>query len=161
IENTTNLEQTYTFKQPEKIRGIQWELPLTFSVKPKGKNHLEIKISINEQLSEESMIQGQLELQQDNNTYFLPYFIVTKDVENPIIAGFSIHPDEWNEEILKYELYMTEPAEYVKIQLYDPETMVNEGLLWESTNIAEGLSEGEILKGDIKQRGEFNAIIVA
>jgi len=161
IENTTDVEQSYTFKQPKIMRGIQWELPLTFTVKPKAKKNLTIKLIINDQLSEESMIQGQLKLQQDNNAYFLPYFIVTKDVENPIIAGFSLHPDEWNDEIYKYELYMTEPAKYVQIQLYDPETMVNEGLLWEPSNVAVGLNKGEILREDIKQRGKFNAIIVA
>lgn len=161
IENTTNVEQTYTFKQPKKMKGIQWELPLTFIVEPKEKRRLPINIIINEQLSEESMIQGQLELQQDKNIYFLPYFIVTKDVENPIIAGFSLHPDEWNDEKYKYELYMTEPAEHVQIQLYNPETMVNEGLLWESTDVVEGLNKGEILRKDIKQRGQFSAIITA
>lgn len=159
VENTTNQAQVYSFEVPEKETGVTWKLPKTFTVEKKEKVTLPIEINITAAQLKEGIHQGWLTLHQDNNEFHLPYLFVNKTADNPKAMGFEFSLKPFSNETYLYKLYVTDPAERVDVDLYDPDTLMYKRTLLTMENVKIGMNEEEIKKAELGPSGYYNAQI--
>lgn len=161
IENKTNQDQTYYFDIPKKQKGITWELPQTFTVKKQETKTFPIKLTITSPQVEEGLQQGWLQLNRKDSeqSYQLPYLFINQTTDNPKAMGFQFALKPFSEDSYTYQLYVTEPAKKVKVDLYDPQTLLFDRTLLTTEELQTGMNEGEMKKKEIGNPGNYLAII--
>ncbi|OZU88445.1 peptidase S8 [Virgibacillus indicus] len=159
VENKTNKTQFYSFDIPDKETGITWKLPKMFKVEKQEKITLPIELNITAAQLKEGIHQGWLTLHQDNNEYHLPYLFVNKTADNPKAMGFEFSLKPFSKETYLYQLYVTDPAERVEVDLYDPDTLMYKRTLLTMNDVKIGMNEGEIKKAELGPPGHYNALI--
>jgi minor extracellular serine protease Vpr len=161
MENVSDKKQDYYFQIPKKETGLTWTLPQSFTIAPKAKKELDIRVKLNTLQAKEPLIQGMLELNQGSRVFPLPYTIVNQTADFPRVMGFDFQLDRKNEKIYQYQLYMAEKVKSITVQLYDPDTLAYQGKLatWDDLEI--GMNEGELKTREIKQDpGYYYGLIV-
>lgn len=159
IENTSEQALTYIFHSPNKVKGILWELPLSFTIPPHSKKVVPIGLHVTGPLAREGMEQGWLTLQQDKNEYHLPYLLINQTVDLPSIEGFEIEFVPFSESEANYKLYVTgENIRKISVHLYQPDTFIYDRKLLEITEVQEGLNEGKISKKELGRTGVYQAV---
>lgn len=158
VENRSAEDRTYSFSVPHKTKGIQWTLPVIFTVESRSKKEVPITIDVT-QLVDEGMHQGWLTLHQGEEAFDLPYLFIAEEADQPKIMGFEFHIDPFESSAYTYQMYVTEEAEAFVVDLYNPESLMFEGTLLEIEHIQTGLQEGTILKKDIPFEGTYIAVI--
>lgn len=158
VENISEEVQTFYFSIPKKTKGIQWTLPMSFTVEPNETKDVPITIDVT-QLVEPGLAQGWLDLHQQNTTYHLPYLFVSKEADQPTSMGFDFHKDPMIENMYTYQVYMTEEVDTFVVDLYDPETLLHEGELLEVNDLVVGMNEGEISAKEVPYEGVFIAVM--
>ena len=159
IENTAKEQQTYSFDIPKKQAGITWKLPKTFTIEKQGKVSIPIELNITAAQLEEGVHQGWLTLHRDGEEFHLPYLFVNKSADNPKAMGFEFSLKPFSEETYLYQLYVTDPAKKVEIDLYDPDTLMYKRKLLTIEDVKVGMNEGEMKKSDLGLPGHYNAHI--
>lgn len=159
IENTTDHEQTYTFRIPKQQRGISWHLPQTFTI-PKGETKtVPVEVSINSASIDEGIHQGWLTLTQDNQRYRLPYLFINQSADYPKAMGFEFSLKPFSDDTYVYHLYVTAPTESVEVNLYNPDTLVYDRTFLRSEDIQVGMNEGFFDKSELGKPGTYLAVI--
>src|SRR5699024_2079856 len=115
VENTTNETQIYSFQIPTKERGINFNLPQTFTVKPKEKKTVPIEIKVNPQFLDDGIHQDWLSLESEDQTYQLPYLFVNETADHPKVMGFNFSLKELSQDDYQYQLYLTDQAKTVDV----------------------------------------------
>lgn len=161
IENKTNQDQTYYFDIPKKQKGITWELPQTFTVKKQETKTFPVKVTITSPQVKEGLHQGWLKLNRKDSdqSYQLPYLFINQTTDNPKAMGFQFALKPFSDDSYTYQLYVTEPAEKVKVDLYDPQTLLFDRTLLTAEGLQIGMNEGEMDKDEIGNPGNYIAII--
>lgn len=159
VENTTDETQTYSFQIPTKERGINFNLPQTFTVKPKEKKTVPIEIKVNPQLVDEGIHQDWLSLESEDKTYQLPYLFVNETADHPKVMGFNFSLKELSQDDYQYQLYLTEQARTVDVNLYNPDTLVYDRHFLHLDNVDSGLNEGELQQSELGNPGHYIAIV--
>ncbi|MBU5465263.1 S8 family serine peptidase [Virgibacillus sp. MSJ-26] len=159
VENKTNETQTYSFQIPTKERGIHFNLPQTFMVKPKEKKTIPIELKVNPQLLDEGIHQNWLTLESADQTYQLPYLFVNETADHPKVMGFNFSLKELSQDDYQYQLYLTEQAKTVDVNLYNPDTLVYDRQFLHLNNVDSGLNEGELQQSDLGNPGHYIAIV--
>ncbi len=159
IENMTNQPKTYSFDIPMKEKGISWNLPLSFTLQGGEKRKVPIKLTISTTQLEEGLHQGWLKLTEDEKTYQLPYLFVNKSADNPKAMGFEFSWKSFSKDMYMYRIYMAEPAKRVKIDLYDPDTLLFDRTILEMEELETGINEGQIRKSAVGKSGQYKALI--
>ncbi|GAB3044883.1 S8 family serine peptidase [Virgibacillus ainsalahensis] len=159
IENTTEQDQTYTFDIPKKQKGITWELPQSFTIEAMESRTIPIEISINSSQIDEGLHQGWIELNQDKETYHLPYLFVNKEAQQPKAMGFEFGPKMFSDDTFEYRLYITESATKAEVELYNPDTLMYERTLLETDELEVGMNEGELKESEIGKPGNYLALL--
>lgn len=159
IENMTNKTKQYTFDIPKKQNGVNWKLPQTFSLEPKEKISLEIQLEITTARLDEGVHQGWITLKEGNKEYYLPYIFVNKEADQPKTAGFEFALKHFSKDTYAYQIYLTEPAKEMKVDLYNPDTLLFERQLLKVGKLQPGLHKGELNKRKVGKPGYYMAII--
>lgn len=159
IENVTFEEKTYHFSYPDKQQGITWELPQQMTLEPHEKRDIPIHLKINTHRLNEGIHQGWLTLQAEEESYHLPYLFVNQEADHPKVMGFEFSLKPLSDETFTYQLYITDPARRVRVDLYDPDTLLFERTLLEKEDLQVGNNEGHLEKSDIGEPGRYEAII--
>ncbi|WP_026021811.1 S8 family serine peptidase [Bacillus timonensis] len=158
VDNQSDEEKKYSFEVPKSIEGIQWDLPLPFTVKPKQKKIITIGMDITPSTIGAGLHDGNLYLKEGKNRYHIPYMYVIEEPNYPRIMGFQFGKGD-QEDVFRYELYLPGGAEEYGIVLYDPDTLRFVTFLDWDRNVARGLVEKKVNRKARKLRGIFKAII--
>ncbi|MBP2076219.1 S8 family serine peptidase [Oceanobacillus polygoni] len=159
IENMTDVAQTYTFDYPKQKNGVNWKLPMSFTIEANQKKTIPIELGITTARMEEGVHQGWITLSSQDEQYNLPYIFVNQNANQPKTAGFEFAMKTLTEETYEYRIYLTEPARRVEVDLYDPESLVFKRRLLETGNVKEGEHQGEISKKDAGESGYYLAVV--
>lgn len=159
IENTSDHDQTYTFKTPKKERGLTWDLPLTFTI-PKGeKKTVPVELSVNSALLDNGIHQGWLTLKQDQKAYQLPYLFINQTADYPKAMGFSFSLKPFSDDKYVYQMYVTEPAESIEINLYNPDTLIFDRTFLQIEDVDTGMVKGHLKESEIGEPGKYHAVV--
>ncbi|MFA1822701.1 S8 family serine peptidase [Virgibacillus oceani] len=159
IENTTEEEKTYHFSYPHKQQGITWEIPQQFTLEANEKRNIPVSIKITASQLNEGVHQGWLTLKQAEESYYLPYLFVNQEADNPKVMGFEFALKPFSEKTFSYKLYITDPAKRVRVDLYDPDTLMFERNLLDIEGVQVGNNDGQLEKSEIGDPGQYAAII--
>lgn len=159
VENTSNKMQKYSFDIPMKQTGMSWNLPQSFTLKKGEKKTIPVELSITTALLDEGVHQGWLTLNQEDEKYQLPYLFVNKTADNPKAMGFNFSLKPFSDDIFLYQLYVTEPAKRVTVDLYDPNSLMYVRTLLETEELEVGMNEGQIKQSEVGEPGEYKALI--
>ncbi|WP_163539120.1 S8 family serine peptidase [Gracilibacillus sp. YIM 98692] len=154
VENVSEKEKRYAFKQPEQKQSIRWKLPKSFSLAPGEKREVTVEATIRHHQIEEPFVQGYLQL----NDFSLPYLFLTEDTPLPKAMGleFALEPLD---DAYQYQFYLTEEAESVTVDLYDPYTFAFQQTLLQLESPEQGVVKGKIEKDAVHEKGMFLANI--
>lgn len=161
ITNTSDSEQQYSFEIPEKEQGIMWDLPQTFRLNAGENKTVELEMRAMPAVLEEGVHQGYLTLKEKQNTYDLPYLFLNKTADYPKAMGFEFSLKELSDDTYQYQLYLTDAAKKVTVDLYDADTLIYKRSLLTLEDIETGMNEGEMKKRDVGEGGYYKAIITA
>ncbi|MGM0942354.1 MAG: S8 family serine peptidase [Bacillota bacterium] len=159
IENTSNKTKTYHFKIPYKQAGLSWKLPKSFTLKPHEKKQITIELRVTSSQLKKGVHQGWITLNEQGNTYEMPYLFVNKSADNPKAMGFEFSLKPFSDDVFTYRLYVTEPAQRVDIDLYNPDTLVYERRLMTKEDMNTGVNEGQLKKSEAGESGHYLAIV--
>ncbi len=160
IENVSDKEQQFSFDIPKKEKGLSWKLPQSFTVSPGEKKEVPVELKVNTLQLEKGTYQGWIQMNQDSETFSLPYLFISETADYPKIMGFVFQLNQQDKETYLYQMYVSEPVRSVQIQLYQPHSLVYEGTLVKLTDLQVGMNEGQIKKRDVKQSGRYYGLIV-
>ncbi|WP_077329336.1 S8 family serine peptidase [Virgibacillus siamensis] len=159
IENTSSHGQQYTFNIPKKQQGITWQLPLSFTI-PKGETRtVPVELSINSSLLGKGIHQGWLTLKQGEKAYQLPYMFINQTAEYPKAMGFSFSLKPFSAKEYVYQIYVTEPAERIEVNLYNPDTLLFDRTLLKLKDVDAGMVKGHFEKNKLGKPGKYRAVI--
>ncbi|WP_223254420.1 S8 family serine peptidase [Bacillus sp. HNG] len=158
IDNQSEEEKKYSFEIPKNRKGIQWDLPIPFTVKPKQKKEITIGLDITPSTIGAGLHYGNLFLNEGKNRYHIPYMYVIEEPDYPRIMGFQFGKGD-KEDVFRYELYLPGGADEYGIVLYNPDSLRFVTFLDWDRNVARGLVEKEVNRKDRNLSGIFKAII--
>ncbi|WP_164217655.1 S8 family serine peptidase [Virgibacillus sp. YIM 98842] len=159
IENMSEEEKTYYFSYPDKQQGITWELPQQITLEAKEKREVPVRVKVTAPNLSEGVHQGWLTLNEREKSYHLPYLFVNQEADNPKVMGFEFSLKPFSDEVFAYQLYITDPARRVRIDLYDPDTLMFERNLLDTEDVQVGNNEGQLKKSEAGEPGHYAAII--
>lgn len=158
VDNQSDEDKKYTFEVPKNRKGIQWDLPIPFTVKAKQKKVITIGMDITPSVIGAGLHHGILYVKEGDNRYHIPYMYVIEEPDYPRIMGFQFGKGD-KEDIFRYELYLPGGAEEYGIVLYDPDTLRFVTFLDWDRNVARGLVEKQVNRKQRNLEGIFKAVI--
>ncbi|ASK62080.1 peptidase S8 [Virgibacillus phasianinus] len=159
VENTSNHAQDYYFTIPNQQQGIRWHIPQQFSVKAHGKKSVPIKLDVTSDWLQKGIHQGYLTLNSEQKSYQLPYLFLneTGDYQKAMGLEFSLKP--FSDDTYMYRLYVTDEAEHISVDLYNPDTLVHEQTLFEIDEPVVGMNEGYLDEKDVNASGNYLVLV--
>lgn len=159
VENTSNRAQEYYFTIPKQQQGLKWHMPQEFTVKAHGKKSVPITLNVNSSWIDKGIHQGYLELTSENATYQLPYLFLneTGDFQKAMGLEFSLKP--FSDDTYMYRLYVTDEVEHVKVDLYDPDTLIHQKTLFQIDDPVVGMNEGFLDEKDVNVSGKYKVLV--
>lgn len=163
LENKSTNTEKISFATPNSKEGLNWRLPLSFSLKPQEKRIVTIAVSVDSDKVTEGIHYGNVKIESSSDDgILLPYLFVVGDAEHPRVMGFSFEKENEEDDIYKYELYLPEGAEELGVALFDPLTLTYVGHLLHERNVKRGLLEAELKRADIPfADGDYICIVYA
>lgn len=159
VENTTNQRREYSFRIPKKEKGLDWNLPMPFTIQAGEKVELPIELAITTAQMEKGVHQGWLELHAENNIYYLPYLVINETADFPKATGFEFSLKPLSRDEFVYRLYLTEEARNVEVELYHPESLIYDRTLIRIDEPQLGMNEGVFTRKEIGETGRYLAVI--
>ncbi|WP_217586407.1 S8 family serine peptidase [Lentibacillus saliphilus] len=159
VENLSEQPQTYTFNIPVKQSGLTWSLPQAFTIKAGEKKSVSIELSVTPMLLKEGIHEGWLELQNGGDLYRLPYLFINETADYPKAMGLGIAPKPLTPSTYEYSFYVPNDVAKVKIDLYNPYTLIHDRTLLELSDVSSGLNEGELTQNEVGTPGEYRGLI--
>jgi minor extracellular serine protease Vpr len=162
IENRGEEEQRFSFDIPKIERGMNWHVPMSFSISPGETKEIPIELDVKSKALADGVYEGFLSLEErtTNVTYHLPYLFINQSADQPKIAGIEFSVKPFNSSTYSYSLYLTEELELLSIDLYDIDTLAYRGNLLDLKDPVVGANEGEI-PGYHIPKGNSLAIVTA
>ncbi|QST01993.1 S8 family serine peptidase [Pontibacillus sp. ALD_SL1] len=161
VENASDETQDYRFTIPKQERGVRFQLPMSFVLQPGEKKTVPISLAIHQRnlQTEESFVQGWLELRDNYKTYQLPYLALTKEATFPRAMGLEFSLKPFSDEEYQYKLYLPLAADVLEVDLYDPETLRYIRTLFTNEDVERGVVEGTLNKKEVGQDGTYLAVV--
>ena len=94
-----------------------------------------------------------------DQTFDLPYLFMMETSDYPRAMGFEIAVSDFDSSTYDYQFYLPEDADNVKVDLYNPDTLMHERSLFELSNQQQGVVEGELSSHEIGKDGRYIAVI--
>lgn len=163
IENMTSETQTYRFNVPKQAKGISWTLPLSFDLTPKEKKDITVGLKATTMLSKKGLHQGWLELERENDKQKiqLPYVWLNQTADYPHTAGLEFTLEPFTKDAYAYRFYATQDVERIRVDLYNPDTLVRTNHLMTVDDLKTGENKGTLKKSSLPANGEYIAIITS
>ena len=158
VENTNEAVQHYSFSIPKDEKGLNWNLPLAFSLQPNEKKEVEIGLSINAKELEKGMYDGYLGVHEGAKTLYIPYLYLKEEPNYPKIMGFQFSDGD-NLDSYRYEMYVPCGGDEMMIALYDFSSLRFKGFLDYSTPAPSGFVQKEVPRSRLPEPGIYHAVI--
>ncbi|WLR50721.1 S8 family serine peptidase [Bacillus tianshenii] len=160
IENKGATERRYTFGIPGVTKGVQWKVPKTFTLQPYTKKQVEVVVDLQPEFLQAGMYSGYLEVRGGEDILTVPYLYIIEDTSYQKVMGFHFGLDD-NQNSYKYELYLPEDVEQLKVMLFDPDTLRLVTTLHEEQQVKRGRKEGIYLREELEvPDGVYQAIVL-
>lgn len=160
IENMTGQSQRYRFRIPKAKRGMRWQLPASFVLKPHEKKEIKVQLGLYAGQLEQGIHQGWIELERDGEeTYRLPYMFISQSADDPKAMGLEFSLKPFSSDTYRYQLYLGDHIEHAEVYLYQPDTLLYDRTLIEIDAPKPGMNEGEIKKKAVPPTGQYIALI--
>lgn len=160
IENVSDKNLNYSFTIPKNEPGIEWHLPLSFTLKPKEKKKVEIKMMVDPKLFKKKIHDGHLELRAGTQQIQIPYLYVLEEPDYPRVMGFDFGVGD-KKGTYQYEVYLPGGAEEFGIALFDPDTYQFIGFLDAKRKVGRGLLKVELKTEELPENGLYLAQVFA
>ncbi|PEQ92581.1 peptidase S8 [Bacillus sp. AFS006103] len=154
VVNTSNQDQRYSFAIPPHVVGIDWRLPLTFTLKPKETRDITIELTVDPELFKGKIYDGYLRLEAGGSTIRIPYLYVLAEPNYPRVMGFDFAEGDKPGQY-RYEVYLPGGAEEFGIALFNPEDYRFVGFLDTITNVKKGLIRKDIEAEMLPANGNY------
>ncbi|TYR80174.1 S8 family serine peptidase [Priestia megaterium] len=122
VDNQSSQLKKYHIEAPDKEAGVRWEIPLSFTVKPKEQKEVTLKLHVNVLTKKKGIYDGRLKINDSRETFTIPYMYMVKKPDYPRVMGLQAVQGE-KENTYSYELFLPEGADEVGVAMYEPETM--------------------------------------
>lgn len=160
IENVGKRTQRYSFTLPNNQPGIQWQMPLTFTLEPGEKKKVAINMTVDPKSFKRKIHDGYLSLQAGSQNIRIPYLYVLEEPNYPRVMGFDFGMGD-TQGTYQYEVYLPGGAEEFGIALFNPDTYQFITFLHTKRNVGKGLLKEEIKKEYLPESGLYLAKVFA
>lgn len=159
VENISNHKQTYYFTIPKQQQGLRWQLPQEFTVKAHGKKSVPITVDVTSNWLKKGIHQGYLALNSENKTYQLPFLVLNETGDYQKAMGLELSLKPFSDDTYVYRLYVTDDVEQVKVDLYNPDTLVHEKTLFQIDDPVVGMNEGQLDEKEVDVSGKYKVLV--
>jgi minor extracellular serine protease Vpr len=160
VENTSDHQQSYSFKLPAPTEGLMWKFPLSFTLEPKEKKEVEIELAVDPKHFKQKLYDGYLTLQEGSEEIQLPYIYVLEEPNYPRVMGFDFGAGD-RPGTYRYEVYLPGGADEFGIALFDARDYRFVGFLDSGRNVEKGLLKKEIASDLLPPEGTYIAKVFA
>lgn len=160
VKNSGSSTRTYSFAIPKKEQGIDWELPISFTLKPNEAKDVELAMIASPSLLKDKIHDGALIIDDGKNKIRIPYLYVVEEPDYPRVMGFDFAPAD-NGEAYRYEVYLPGGAEEFGIALFDPDQYRFVGFLDWGRKLEKGMVGKEIPLENLPKEGVYLAKVFA
>ncbi|MGE7603866.1 S8 family serine peptidase [Peribacillus sp. NPDC097675] len=160
LENTGNSRRRYTLVVPLQEKGLIWDLPQSFILKPGDKKVVHVGLQVSPKKLNKGVYDGYLSIMEGSKKISLPYLYVKEEPNYPRVMGFEFGKGD-QASTYRYEMYLPRGAEEFGIALYEADSLRFAGFLDWSRPAAAGLTKKTIMKKDLPPNGMYKAIIFA
>ncbi|WP_110928322.1 S8 family serine peptidase [Bacillus massiliglaciei] len=160
VENVSESEQHYSFKQPLKEKGLTWHLPASFHLKPGEKKEVKIGLQAESKETEKGIYDGYVTLSEGTKKLQLPYLYVKEEPDYPRVMGFEfVQADEPGK--YRYEMYLPQGADEYGIALYEADGYRFAGYLEWGKAAPRGMISKDVNSEKLPRPGLYKAVIFA
>ncbi len=159
IENSSDETKHYSFNIPRDETGLNWNLPHSFSLKPKEKRTLQITLAVHSAKLKKGIYDGYLQVNEGSKQMNIPYLYMKEEINYPKMMGFHVMEGD-SADTYRYEMYIPGGGEEMLIALYDYDTYTFAGILDYVTPAPTGFVQKEVDKSKLPQAGVYRAVIV-
>jgi minor extracellular serine protease Vpr len=160
IKNVSDRKTTYRFEVPHHSDGIQFELPLSFSVDPGKEKTVNITMSVDPNELTKKIHEGHLTIMAGSQKVSVPYLYVLEEPNYPRIMGFEFGPGD-KQGVYHYEVYLPGGADEFGIALFDPDTYRFVKFLDWKRNVGRGMLKMDIPINQLPENGLYLAKVFA
>jgi minor extracellular serine protease Vpr len=160
VKNTGPATKNYSFSIPKKEQGIEWELPMSFSLKPNEAKDVELAMKATPSLLKDKIHDGSLLIDDGGSKIRIPYLYVLEEPDYPRVMGFDFAPAD-NGEAYRYEVYLPGGADEFGIALFDPDQYRFVGFLDWGRKLEKGMVGKEIPLEKLPEEGMYLAKVFA
>lgn len=160
VKNTSTSSKNYSFSIPKRENGIEWELPLAFSLEPNETRTVEIAMKASPEFLKKKLHDGSLILDDGRNKIRIPYLYVLEEPDYPRVMGFDFAPSD-NGDAYRYEVYLPGGADEFGIALFDPDQYRFVGFLDWGRKLKKGMAGKEISIDELPEEGVYLAKVFA
>ncbi|MEH7299158.1 S8 family serine peptidase [Neobacillus drentensis] len=154
VENRSSETQRYSFSIPQKVEGLSWRFPLSFTLGPKESREVTVELTVDPKVFLRKVHDGYIQMQAGSSTIHIPYLYVLEEPGYPRVMGFdfgeSDHPGQY-----RYEVYLPGGAEEFGIALFSPGDYRFIGFLDTKTNVKKGLIRKVIPADQLPEVGTY------
>ncbi|WP_079506310.1 S8 family serine peptidase [Mesobacillus jeotgali] len=160
VRNNSKASKTYSFSIPKKQNGIEWELPLSFTLQPDETKEIEVGMKVTPERLDEKIHDGTLVIDDGKSMTRIPYLYVLEEPDYPRVMGFGFAPAD-SGAAYRYEVYLPGGAEEFGIALFDPDQFRFIGFLDWGRKLKKGMAEREIPSDKLPEDGVYLAKVFA
>ncbi len=160
VHNVSNVRQQLQFDQPKAVSGIRWKVPMSVDLSPHETKRLNISISVNPDIQEAGVHQGYLSARFGQQEVHLPYLFLLKQADYPKAMGLEMEWKPLNRKgAYHYQIYLPEGVAELRIDLYDPDTLIYKRQLLTKKQVDAGSLEGDMSKREAGKPGVYLALV--
>ena len=160
VKNTGSTMKTYSFSIPKIEQGIEWDLPMSFSLKPNEVKDVALAMTASPAMLKDKIHDGALFIDDGKDKIRIPYLYVVEEPDYPRVMGFDFAPAD-NGGAYRYEVYLPGGAEEFGIALFDPDQYRFVGFLDWGRKLEKGMVGKEIPLEKLPEEGMYLAKVFA
>jgi minor extracellular serine protease Vpr len=160
VKNVSNHKMTYRFEVPRHSEGVQFELPLSFSIDPGKEKTVDVTMSVDPTELNKKIYEGHLTIMAGSQRISIPYLYVLEEPNYPRIMGFEFGPGD-QQGIYHYEVYLPGGADEFGIALFDPDTYRFVRFLDWKRKVGRGMLKVDIPVDQLPDNGLYLAKVFA
>ncbi|MFJ5717180.1 S8 family serine peptidase [Neobacillus sp. NPDC093127] len=154
VENTSERKASYSFQIPNRVEGLSWRFPLSFTLEPHQAKDVTLELQVDPQIFKGKIHDGFLSLQAGARTIQIPYLYVLEEPGYPRVMGFDFAEGDKPGQY-RYEVYLPGGAEEFGIALFNPEDYRFIGFLDTAVNVKKGLIKQDIPSEQLPADGTY------
>ena len=159
VENTSSTTRYYSFMVPKDESGLNWKLPLSFSLQPMEKRTINIGLAVNPMKLKKGLYDGYIVVNEGSKAMHIPYLYMKEEPNYPKMMGFQVSEGD-SLDTYRYEMYIPNGGDEMMIALYDYDTYTFAGLLDHTLPAPTGYIQKEVEKSKLPAAGIYRAVIV-